>query len=118
MWIETDNYIGPCRRGGKKLRLLDRRHVDVSDRDPSLASLLRQLRANAQDLSTPVHRKRFKLRLSATIAQARRVQQNAAALQLVKLDGALDERALSNPRSIELIERVLQAAGATLPALR
>ncbi len=115
MWIETDNYIGPCRRGGKKLRLLDRRHVNVADRDPSLQALLRQLRANAQDLSDPAQRKRFKLRLSAAIALARRVQQNAAALQLVKLDGAMDDRALADPRSIEVIERLLQIAGEAVP---
>ena len=115
MWIETDNYIGPCRRGDKKLRLLDRRHVIATERDPSVPSLLRQLRANAQDLSDPAQRKRFKLRLSATIALARRVQQNAVALQLVKLDGALDDRALADRRSIEVIERLLQAASASLP---
>lgn len=114
MWIETDHYIGPCRRGERKLRLLNRRHADEADRDPSIQALLRQLRANAQDLSDPNHRRRFKLRLSATIALARRVQQNAVALQLVKLDGAMDDRALASPRSVEVIERALQAAVAAL----
>lgn len=115
MWIETDNYIGPCRRGDRKLRLLDRRHANAGDRDPSLAALLRQLRANAQDLSDPAQRKRFKLRLSATIALARRIHQNAAALQLVKLDGAMDDRALADRRSVDIIERLLQSASETIP---
>jgi hypothetical protein len=116
MWIETDNYIGPCRRGLKKLRLIDRRRGVLSERDPSLAALLRQLRASAQDLSTPVHRRRFKLRLVATIAMARRVQQNATALHLVKLDGIMDDRALSNLRSIDVIERALGQAAEAMTA--
>ncbi len=115
MWIETDNYIGPCRRGDKKLRLLDRRHANGADRDPSLAALLRQLRANVQDLSAPIQRKRFKLRLSATIALARRLRQNAAALHLVKLDGAMDDRALADRRAVDVIERLLQSAAETIP---
>lgn len=114
MWVDTKSYIGPCRRSGRKLRLLDRRHGDHTDRDPSLAALMRQLRANAQDLSDPVQRKRFKLRLTATIAVARRVQQNEAALHLAKLDGALDDNALAQPRAAAVIERLLEMASAAI----
>ena len=89
MWIECDTYIGPCRRGGKKLRLLDRRHGDSGERTPSVAALLRQLRANAMDLSDPNHRRRFKLRLTATIQLAHRSQQNAVAMELTRLDNAM-----------------------------
>ena len=112
MWIDTEDYIGPCRRGGRKLRLLDRRHGDQAGRDPSLAALMRQLRANALDLSDAVQRVRFKLRLSATIALARRTQQNAAAQHLARLDAAMDDRALRDPRSAEVIERLLEMASA------
>lgn len=114
MWVDTDSYIGPCRRGGRKLRLLDRRHGDEADRDPSLAALLRQLRANAQDLSDPAQRKRFKLRLSATIAVARRLRQNEAALHLAKLDGALDDSALAGRRAVEIIEHLLRLASGAI----
>ena len=115
MWIECDTYIGPCRRGGKKLRLLDRRYVDASDRTPSVAALLRQLRANAMDLSDPNHRRRFKLRLTATIQLARRAQQNAVALELTKLDTIMTDRALADRRSFPVIEQALERAAASLP---
>ena len=115
MWIECDTYIGPCRRGGKKLRLLDRRHGDTADRTPSLAALLRQLRANAMDLSDPNHRRRFKLRLTATIQLARRSQQNAMALELTKLDGFATERTLADRRAVQMIEQSLERAAAFLP---
>ena len=116
MWIECDTYIGPCRRGGKKLRLLDRRHGDTGDRTPSVAALLRQLRANSMDLSDPNHRRRFKLRLIATIQLARRNQQNAAALELSRLDAAMTDQALADRRSTPVIEQALERASAHLPS--
>ena len=116
MWIECDTYIGPCRRGGKKLRLLDRRHGDTGDRTPSLAALLRQLRANAMDLSDPNHRRRFKLRLTATIQLAHRSQQNAVAMELTRLDNAMTDRALADRQSFRAIEQTLERAAAFLPS--
>ena len=112
MWIECDTYIGPCRRGGKKLRLLDRRHGDASGRDPSVLALLRQLRTNAMDLSDPDQRRRFKLRLAATIQLARRTQQNAIAIELTKLDTMVSDRALADRRSGPMIEQSLERAAA------
>lgn len=115
MWIETETYIGPCRRGGvRKLRLFDRRHANVADRDPSLATLLRQLRAHAQNLSDESARHRFKLRLHATIDVAHRAQANVIAAQLKKMDAALSETALAEPRSLPVIEHLLDAAVAAL----
>lgn len=117
MWIESDTYIGPCRRGGgKKLRLLDRRHGDAGDRTPSVASLLRQLRAGAMDLSDPNNRRRFKLRLTATIQLARRTQQNAVAVELSKLDAVMTERAMTDRAAFQVIDQALERAAVHLPA--
>ena len=115
MWIETETYIGPCRRGEvRKLRLFDRRHGNSADRDPSLATLLRQLRAHAQNLSDDKTRHRFKLRLRATVEVAHRAQSNVIAAQLKKLDAAMSEAALADPRSLPVIEHLLDAAVAAL----
>jgi hypothetical protein len=118
MWIETESYIGPCRRQGRerKMRLFDRRRFDGSDRDPSLSALLRQLRSHAQNLRDETQRRRFKLRLAATIGVARRAQANVVAAQLEKLDAAVSEAALAEPRSVAIIEHILDACSAALPA--
>lgn len=118
MWIETDTYIGPCRRTGlarKPFRLFNRRHGDAGDRMPSLPSLLRQLRANAQNLTEELDRRRFRLRLKATIDLARRLQANATAVQLEKLNKAMTDAALMDRRSVPVIETFLEAASAALP---
>lgn len=118
MWIESDTYIGPCRRGGAVrtgFRLFNRRRRAAGDRDPSLQALLRQLRANALDLSGDLQRRRFKLRLTATIGVARRAQQNAAAQVLERLDRAMTESALAEARSVTVIEQLIEQAAATLP---
>lgn len=117
MWIETDTYIGPCRRGDGRRgkRLFDRRRLNASDRDPSLQSLLRQLRTGAQNLDDAAHRNRFRLRLKATIGVARRQQANAAAGHLDRLDVSMTDAALADRRNVQAIERYLDAALAALP---
>lgn len=116
MWIETDTYIGPCRRQGRKLRLFNRRRGDDASRDPSVASLIRQLRANAQDLTDDVKRRRFKLRLTATIGLARQNRFRKTAEILEQLDRQAPEQALTDPRALILIERALTAAAEALPS--
>lgn len=116
MWIESENYIGPCRRGGKGgFRLFNRRLRQGGDRDPSIEALFRQLRANAVDLSEARERKRFKLRLAATIGVARRGRMKACAAHLERLDQIMTDAALSDRRSGAVIEQVLANAAATLP---
>lgn len=116
MWIETDTYIGPCRRGGSKFRLFDRRRLTGGDRDPSLQALLRQLRANAMDLTDEVKRRRFKLRLAATIGVAERARLPACAAALTRLDQAMSEQALARPGAATIIESMLETAAAAAPA--
>ncbi len=116
MWIESENYIGPCRRGGRGgFRLLNRRLRRGGDRDPSIEALFRQLRANAVDLTEARERKRFKLRLAATIGVARRSGMGACAAQLEKLNHVMTDTALADRRSAAVIEQYLATAAATLP---
>ncbi|MDX2235529.1 MAG: hypothetical protein NW200_13615 [Hyphomonadaceae bacterium] len=116
MWIETDQYIGPCRRGGEKgFRLINRRRFRGGDRTPSIHALFRQLHANAMDLSDPLKRRRFKLRLAATIGVAQRARLHAVAAQLELLDRRMTETALADPRAATAIEQILSAALAALP---
>lgn len=113
MWIETDSYIGPCRRGGgSKFRLLNRRRLMGGDRDPSLQTLLRQLHSNAMDLTDETKRRRFKLLLAATIGVADRGRLAACAQKLTQLDAAMTDHALQAPGAATVIETFLEAAAA------
>jgi hypothetical protein len=115
MWIETDTYIGPCRRGGdRKLRLFDRRRWDGGSRDPSLGQLVRQLRAAAQDLTEEDSRRRFRLRLAATIDMAKRQNLEAVADPLARLL-SLTDSALSDSRNATAVEQYLLGAYEALP---
>lgn len=108
MWIESDDYIGLDRRTGlKRFRLGERRKLTPEDREFSLAALTRQLRSSAMDLREPKSRRRFKLRLQATIVQARKLGHSAAALELQRLDTALGETELGEARSAAVIDRFL-----------
>lgn len=118
MWIESDTYIGPCRRAGKKLRLFNRRRADETANDPSIQSLLRQLRSNAQDLTDETKRRRFKLRLRATIDLANRQRLRQTANILSKMDAETPEQSLTDPRAGLIIDRALMAATSSLPVAR
>jgi len=108
MWIESDDYIGLDRRTGlKRFRLGERRKSPPEDREFSLAALTRQLRSAAMDLREPKNRRRFKMRLQATILLARKQGHSAAALELQRLDTTLAENELGEPRSAAVIERFL-----------
>jgi hypothetical protein len=108
MWIESDDYIGLDRRSGvKRLRLRERRRVEPEEREFSLAALLRQLRAAAMDLRDAKKRRRFKLRLAATIIQARNCGNGPAAIELQRLDTTIAEAELGEPRSAAVIDRFL-----------
>lgn len=108
MWIESDSYIGLDRRTGlKRFRLSERRKVTPEDRDFSLAALTRQLRSSAMDLRDVKSRRRFKLRLSATMLQARKLGHTAMALELQRLDTTIAEAELAEPRSAAVIDRFL-----------
>jgi hypothetical protein len=108
MWIESDDYIGLDRRTGvKRFRLGERRKTAPEEREFSLAALTRQLRAAAMDLREPRSRRRFKMRLQATMLQARKLGHTAAALELQRLDTTLGEAELGEPRSSAVIDRFL-----------
>ncbi|MBL8557174.1 MAG: hypothetical protein JNM47_00515 [Hyphomonadaceae bacterium] len=108
MWIESDDYIGLDRRSGvKRFRLSERRKHAPEDREYSLAALTRQLRSAAMDLRDAKSRRRFKMRLQATMLQARTLGHTGAALELQRLDTTIAEAELGEPRSAAVIDRFL-----------
>ena len=100
-WVDTNAYFGPDRRRrtGKK-PWKDRRTLDESGQLPSLGHLLRRLRVQAMDLSTPEDRRHMLQIMSAAITEAERNQafQCADALKqadrLLRLSGSAETRAL------------------------
>lgn len=115
MWIESENYIGLDRRSGvKRFRLSERRKAAPEDREYSLAALTRQLRSAAMDLRDARSRRRFKLRLQATIMLARAQGNTPAALELQRLDTTIGEAELGEPRSAAVIDRFLGNVAAML----
>jgi acyl CoA:acetate/3-ketoacid CoA transferase alpha subunit len=108
MWIESDDYIGLDRRTGvKRFRLTERRRTQPEERDYSLAALVRQLRAAAMDLRDSKSRRRFKMRLQATMHLARVMGHTQAAIELQRLDTTIAEAELGEPRSAAVIDRFL-----------
>ncbi len=115
MWIESDDYIGLDRRSGlKRFRLGERRKRTPEDREYSLAALTRQMRSAAMDLRDGKSRRRFKLRLQATILLARSMGNAPAALELQRLDTTIGEAELGEPRSAAVIDRFLGNVAAML----
>lgn len=115
MWIESDDYIGLDRRSGvKRFRLGERRKLTPEDREYSLAALTRQLRSAAMDLRDGKSRRRFKLRLQATMLLARTQGNAPAALELQRLDTTIGEAELGEPRSAAVIDRFLGNVAAML----
>lgn len=100
-WVDTHGYFGPDRRRrtGKK-PWKDRRSLDESGQLPSLGHLLRRLRVQAMDLSTPEDRRHMLQIMAAAISEAERNQafQCADTLKqadrLLRLSGSADMRAL------------------------
>lgn len=116
MWIEAETYIGPCRRETPRLRLIERRRRSrTAARAPSLKALLRQLHANAMDLTDHSKRRRFRLLLAATIGAARRTGAAAAAEHLAALERAAPEHLLGDPRIVPAMEAHLAAAFSATP---
>jgi hypothetical protein len=72
-WVDTHRYFGPDRRRrtGKK-PWKDRRTLDESGQLPSLGHLLRRLRVQAMDLSTPEDRRHMLQIMAAAITEAER----------------------------------------------
>jgi hypothetical protein len=100
-WVDTHGYFGPDRRRrtGKK-PWKDRRTLDEAGQLPSLGHLLRRLRVQAMDLSTPDDRRHMLQIMTAAITEAERNQafRCADALKqadrLLRLSGNADMRAL------------------------
>jgi hypothetical protein len=100
-WVDTHGYFGPDRRRrtGKK-PWKDRRSLDESGQLPSLGHLLRRLRVQAMDLSTPEDRRHMLQIMAAAINEAERNQafQCADKLKqadrLLRLSGGADMAAL------------------------
>lgn len=100
-WVDTHKYFGPDRRRrmGKK-PWKDRRELDESGQSPSLGHLLRRIRVQVMDLSTPDDRRHTLQILSAAIVEAERQHlfRCADALkqadQLLRLGGAADSQAI------------------------
>lgn len=74
-WVDVHGYFGPDRRRrtGKK-PWKDRRSLDEAGQFPSLGHLLRRLRVQLMDLSTPDDRRHMLQILGAAINEAERQQ--------------------------------------------
>jgi hypothetical protein len=96
-WVDTHGYFGPDRRRrtGKK-PWKDRRILEEAGQLPSLGHMLRRLRVQAMDLSTPDDRRHMLQIMGAAISEAERQQafQCADALKqadrLLRLSGSAD----------------------------
>jgi len=89
-WVDTYAYFGPDRRrrAGKK-PWKDRRALDEAGQAPSLGHLLRRLRVQLMDLSTPDDRRHMLQILSAAISAAERTHCFQCADQLKQADRIL-----------------------------
>jgi hypothetical protein len=89
-WVDTHGYFGPDRRRrtGKK-PWKDRRALDEAGQFPSLGHLLRRLRVQLMDLSTPDDRRHMLQILAAAINEAERRQCFQCADQLKQADRVL-----------------------------
>jgi hypothetical protein len=89
-WVDTHGYFGPDRRRrtGKK-PWKDRRTLDEAGQFPSLGHLMRRLRVQLMDLSTPEDRRHMLQILIAAISEAERQQCFACADALKQADRIL-----------------------------
>jgi len=89
-WVDAHSYFGPDRRRrtGKKL-WKDRRTLDEAGQFPSLGHLMRRLRVQLMDLSTPDDRRRMLQILAAAVSEAERTRCFQAADQLKQADRLL-----------------------------
>jgi hypothetical protein len=82
-WVETDDYVGLCRREARpSLRLIERRRVALALDEPSLATLLRRLRMTRLEFANDLEQHRFTLRLEAAAAIAEQQGQIECAQRL------------------------------------
>lgn len=114
-WVDTHAYFGPDRRRrtGKK-PWKDRRELDEGTQLPSLGHLLRRIRVQLMDLSTPDDRRHALQILTAAITEAERMHffQCADALKqadrILRTAGAADAQA-ADARLVEAADHA--AAG-------
>jgi hypothetical protein len=89
-WVEWRSYTGLDRRRSSKLRVFDRRKVDISEPLPPVHALLRQLQMRLFDLEmTPDAASQFRLRLKVAAHAAQTSGQPHTTLYLREADGVL-----------------------------
>lgn len=112
-WVDTHGYFGPDRRRrtGKK-PWKDRRGLDESTQLPSLGHLLRRVRVQLMDISTPDDRRRILQILSAAITEAERLNYFQCADALKEADRTLRLAGGANTQAIDthLIDAANHAA--------
>ena len=100
VWIDTSAYIGPCRRGRRGVRMLERRRHTHIAAPPSLKTLIRQLRVTELAHASEEALSAFRLRLAAALERAQQTGEAECGEVLRELlqtfDRAGDVRQLSD----------------------
>jgi hypothetical protein len=108
-WIETETYIGPCRRQAGRKKLFDRRRDNGAAEAPSLAKLVRQLRVINLAFADEATFSQFRLRTIAAHELARAQDNHAAAHALGQLRRAI-ERGADPAALTDVAQHALDAA--------
>ncbi len=113
LWVDSDQYFGPDRRRGHKLRMLDRRKDNRAQRPPSVPTALRQLRFRVID-ATPAGAEAFATRMEgvARLAQADHEQRASAMLS------KLAQHVATRGKQVDLREKIYGHIDQIYAALR
>jgi hypothetical protein len=84
-WVDHKNYVGPDRRGKRKMRLNERRELDYGGSAPSLSAAVRQLRMHVLEAHGPEGAAKFVQRVKAVAWLAEQVNELKAAAHLHKI---------------------------------
>ncbi len=112
-WVDSYGYFGPDRRRRSEKKLWgNRRSLDEATQLPSLGHLLRRVRVQVMDLSTPDDRRRTLQILAAAINEAERLHYFRCADSLRQADRLLRHAGRTDVQAIDarLVEAVDFAA--------
>ena len=90
-WVETEDYIGPCRRAAQGFRIVNKRRQDRALSEPSLNTLVRQLRVINLAFANIAELQAYRLRLKAAHDAAIRKGDAASAHLLGEVKDALEQ---------------------------
>lgn len=90
-WIESKDYIGPCRRTSLQgLRLVNKRRANRAHSEPALKTIVRQLRMTDLAFANAEAKRLFRLRLVAAHGIAERAGDTDASARLALLRDATE----------------------------